>query len=68
MFATVTIDKSFDETRKFSKELEDGDFEEFFQEEGEYLDRLVKIAIEHGHSGDEFTVVYTVNVKFDEDE
>lgn len=63
MKATITIEKSFDKTRGFSKDLEDGDLQEFFNDEGEYLDRLSKLADEHGEEGDEFTVTYIVNVK-----
>lgn len=63
MKGKVTIDKSFDETREFMKSLEDGDFEEFFREEGEYLDRLTKIAEERGKNGEGFTVIYTVSVE-----
>lgn len=63
MKATITIEKSFDKTRGFSKDLEDGDLQEFFNDEGEYLDRLSKLADEHGEEGDEFTVTYIVKVK-----
>ena len=63
MVGTVVIDKSFDENSKFAKTVESGDFEEFFEEEGKYLDRLVKIADEHGKNGDKFTVTYTVTVE-----
>lgn len=63
MKGKVKIEKSFDNTRDFSKDLENGDFEEFFQEEGKYLDKLVSVAKEHGNSGDTFTVIYTVTVE-----
>ena len=66
MKGTVVIEKSFDETREFRKQLEDGDFKEFFEEEGDYLDRLVMMAEEwkrRGNSGGRFTVTYTVTVE-----
>lgn len=63
MNGEVKIEKSFDETVSFNKVLEDGDFEEFFKDEGEYLDKLTAIAMHHGDVGDEFTVTYTVTVK-----
>lgn len=62
MKGTVIIEKSFDETRKFSKELNSGDLKEFFGEEGEYLDGLVETAKNHKGSG-YFTVTYTVKVE-----
>ena len=62
MKAKVDISKSFDEGKAFSKEWNQGDFEEFFKDEGEYLDKLCGIAKEHGKSGDSFTVTYTVKV------
>ena len=63
MVGTVVIDKSFDESTEFNKTLESGDFEEFFEEEGKYLDRLVKTVDGHCKSGDKFTVTYTVTVE-----
>ena len=65
MKARVTITKSFDEERDFSKEWQKGDFEEFFQEEGVYLDQLSEVAKEKGKdgSGKMFTVTYTVTVE-----
>lgn len=63
MEAKVMITKSFDEGKDFSKEWKTGDFEKFFQEEGEYLDRLGGILNEKGEQGDEFTVTYTVTLK-----
>ena len=63
MKAKVTIDKSFDHSKAFSKTWENGDFEEFFKDEGEYLDRLAKMAEAHGKEGEGFTLVYTVTVK-----
>ena len=61
--ATVLIDKSFDDGKQFSKEWEQGDFEEFFKDEGEYLDRLADVLENNGKVYDEFTVTYTVTVK-----
>ena len=62
MKAKVTMRKSFDEGKEFSKDWEHGDFEEFFKKEGDYLDRLGDIMEEHGEDGDQFTVTYTVTV------
>lgn len=59
--AKVKIEKSFeDEVREFEKEWADGDYEEFFQLEGAYLDRLCKILIEHGKIAEGYTVTYTI--------
>ena len=63
MRATVLIEKSFDDGKKFAKDYADGDFAEFFLEEGKYLDRLSDIMKERGVYGDEFTVTYTVTLK-----
>lgn len=63
MKATITIEKSFDENKKFGKEWEDGDIEEFLKDEGAYLDRLCKTLETKGVKGDEFTVTYVVNVR-----
>ena len=38
--ATIIIEKSFDNSKRFSKNLESGDLEQFFMEEGEYMDKL----------------------------
>lgn len=62
MKATVTIEKSFDEGKNFTKQYEFGDFEEFFDDEGMYLDKLAKVTIEKGKNGDGFTITYTVTV------
>ena len=62
MKGNVVIEKSFDDTAEFSKELEKGDFEEFFAEEGEYIDKLVETARTKGKKGDVFTITYTVTV------
>ena len=61
--AKVVIEKSFDDSKEFTKEWQAGDFETFFKEEGEYLDRLSKTAVEKGAEGQGFTVVYTVTFK-----
>lgn len=63
MKATVTIDKSFKDSKEFSKTWENGDFEKFFKVEGEYLDRLAKMTEAHGKEGEGFTLVYTVTLK-----
>ena len=62
MVGDITIEKSFDKGSRFSKKIEDGDIEEFFRKEGEYLERLSKTLQEHGQSGESFTVTYTVEV------
>lgn len=64
MKATVKIEKSFDdEVSEFNKKnLEGGDLREFLDDEGEYLERLVKMMEKHGKKGDAFEVVYTVTV------
>ena len=63
MRAKVEIDKSFDESKAFTKEHKAGDFAEFFKEEGEYLDRLVNTLHEHAVNGEGFVVTYTVTVR-----
>lgn len=63
MKGNVKIEKSFDKTTEFSKELENGDFKQFMTEEGEYLDSLVSTMKEHAKPGEGFTVTYTVTVK-----
>lgn len=63
MRATITIEKSFDETNEFGKEWMEGDIEQFLKEEGAYLDRLCKTLETKGVEGDEFTVTYVVNVR-----
>lgn len=60
--AKVTIGKSFDHGRAFRKEWSKGDFEEFFQKEGKYCDKLARVAELHGEPGESFTVTYTVTV------
>lgn len=62
MKAVVTIEKTFDDGKKFTKEWTNGDFHEFFTEEGAYLDRLSKIVEDKGDEGDSFTVTYSVTV------
>lgn len=62
MKAQVTINKSFDSSKEFSKAWEDGDFEKFFKDEGEYLDRLGNTLLEQGAKGEGFTVIYTVTL------
>lgn len=63
MKARVSITKSFDKDAEFTKKWEAGDFEEFFKDEGAYLDRLSKLAADKGEAGDGFTVTYTVEVR-----
>ena len=62
MKAVITITKSFDEGKEFSKTWEVGDLEEFLKDEGQYLDKLCNILAEHGNDGDKYTVTYTVEV------
>lgn len=62
MKAVVTIQKSFDEERRFSKDWEFDDFKEFFADEGSYLDRLSDVLKCRGNDGDNFTVTYIVTV------
>lgn len=62
MVAKVDIRKSFDDGRGFLKDWENGDFEQFFKVEGQYLDKLAVIMEEHAKEGDTFTVTYTVTV------
>lgn len=63
MKATITINKSFDESKEFSKEWRNGDFCEFMKEEGEYLDRLSKSCENRTETGKLFTVTYTVTLE-----
>ena len=60
--ALVTIEKSFDDCKVLTKEWEAGDFREFFEKEGEYLDRLANATEEKGKYGEGFTVTFTVDV------
>ena len=62
MKAKVVVTKTFDDENEFSKEWQDGDFEDFFKDEGEYLDRLAKITEDKGKAGDCFVVTYTVSL------
>lgn len=62
MKATIKIDKSFDESKEFSKEWQNGDFCVFMKEEGEYLDRLSKVC-EGRPEGKLFTITYTVTLE-----
>lgn len=49
MKATVIIAKSFNnESDEFTKTYENGDFEEFFTDEGKYLDKLAMVALTEG--------------------
>ena len=47
MNAKVIIVKSFDEGKEYEKELERGDLKEFFEEEGDYLERLSDMMRSH---------------------
>lgn len=58
----VEVDKTFDLGKLYSKDWKDGDLEEFFKGEGEYLDRLAKVLDNKGRTGDIYTVTYTVTV------
>ena len=60
MKAKVTITKTFDKGSEFSKEWAQGDFNEFFADEGQYLDRLANTVNQHGKTGEGFKVTYTV--------
>ena len=62
MKAKLEVNKSFDDSGIFTKVWKQGDFEEFFRDEGEYLDKLSELAGKHGTSGELFTVTYTVTV------
>lgn len=60
--ALVTIEKTFDDSKMLTKEWAAGDFKEFFEKEGEYLDRLSKAVEEEGQEAEGFTVTYTIDV------
>lgn len=62
MIAIVSIIKSFDGETDFTKEWTKGDFEQFFTEEGDYLDRLCEICKDKGREGEGFEVTYRVKV------
>ena len=63
MKAIIEIEKSFDDSSAFEKDVVSGDFEEFFRNEGIYLDRCADIIRQHPeHKNDGFTVTYTVRV------
>lgn len=62
MKATVRIEKSFDDGKQFAKDWEYGDFKEFFEAEGEYLDRLGNIMESKAEHGEQFVVTYTVTL------
>lgn len=62
MKATVEIEKSFDEGKRFSKDYKPGDLFEFMVEEGAYLDRLAAVLSDKGKPGESYTVTYTVKV------
>lgn len=63
MKAQIIITKSFDEPSEFTKSWCNGDFKEFLNDEGDYLDRLAKVLEEKGKDYDSFTVTYTVTLK-----
>ena len=63
MKATVSIVRSFSFGNSFSKEWEGGDFKQFFNDEGEYLDLLCEIVASKGIGGDGFEIVYKVKVE-----
>lgn len=62
VMATVEIVKSFDDGRKLSKKWGMGDLKKFFEEEGEYMDKLAKVTDEHGEPGDSFVITYMIIV------
>ena len=62
--ANISVKDSFGKReRGFEKEIESDDFQKFFSEEGEYLDRLSSVLAEHGKIGDEFSVDFHVSVE-----
>lgn len=63
MTAVVTITKSFKEGSVFRKEWEAGDFREFMEKEGGYIDNLCKVLEDKGEDGDDFEVTYEVKVR-----
>ena len=62
MKAQITIEKTFDEARAFTKEYENGDFKEFFNDEGEYMDVLADKLNEAGKAGNSFQIIYTITL------
>ena len=62
MKAKVIIDKSFDDSKEFTKVWNEDDFRQFLNDEGAYLDRLAKVLEERGNENDGFTVTYTVSL------
>lgn len=63
MNARITVEKSFDVGRAYSKEIIPGDLKEFFDEEGQYLERLAEATRKHAKSGEEWSMTYTVTVR-----
>lgn len=63
MRVKVRIEKSFDDTKEFSKEYEQGDLQEFFDEEGMYLDDLAEIFKKQASDSALARVVYTVEME-----
>ena len=61
--ASIIIEKSFDDSKKFSKKLESGDLEQFFKEEGEYMDKLSNILESKGSQNDSFELTYKIKVE-----
>lgn len=62
--AKIMRKDSFSEhDRSFEKEIELNDFQNFFSEEGEYLDRLSSVLAENGKIGDSFSVDFYVSVE-----
>lgn len=63
----LIIMKSFDDDIvDLTKTLEDGDFEEAFQKEGAYLDKLVKVLKEKASSGEGFSASFIVTATKEE--
>ena len=61
--ATIIIEKSFDDSKRFSKNLESGDLEQFFMEEGEYMDKLSDMLESKGSLTDSFELTYKIKVE-----
>ncbi len=62
--AKVEIIKNFDDNEmEYQKDWENGDFEEFFRLEGEYMDKLAQIVEEHGKENQKAILNITIEIK-----